>query len=807
MHKCEFIGEAMLKMKKIIYFLLITVSFLGFSQNENNSEKKIYDNISEMSDDQLLSYWESAQSRGYTIEQIKLLARSQGASESDIEEFEKRISEITELDDKSEEDFESVKESLTSIFGLVSTEEDEDEDDLVYGLNIFGAEFFNNPNINSVPQLNIATPSSYEIGPGDELLISVWGSAENEYTTKVTREGYVKIERIGPVYISGLKISEAKDKLRSKLSKIYSGINNNNYKVFFDLSLLKSRSIVVNIAGNVYAPGAYTLSSLTSILNALYAAGGPTDGGSFRAIKLIRNGAIKYEIDLYDYFVKGELNPISLKDQDVILVPPYNNRVFVNGEFKKNGIYELKEGETIGDLLSFNGGINSFGVKNQVFIKRIEGVGRVVENVFMNDYGSFVLQDGDVIESRVVNDRFANVVTVEGAVQVPGDYAIESAKTVLDLIELSNGLKAEAFESRAYIVREDNGLMQDFKTIDLRKVLSKEISVDLKPNDVLYIPSLKDLKETSFVEISGEVRLPGSYRFFSGITVVDLILMAKGLNESASLDGISIYRSTYDEFQQNPVEVFEISLNNGFEDLNSDQNFKLKTNDLVVIRSKGGYQEKEYVDVIGLVKKPGAYAIKNNNYSMYELIEDFGGFLPDAELSGVKVKRPNNVKDIQKIVDDIEDDSLEIKIDDFIEIGINIEKILKSKGDLDQYNLVLKSGDEIVVPRLDNSVEISGEIQKPTALSYSKSLSVRKVINGAGGFGPNAKKNSVYVVYQNGNIASTRSFLIFKKYPNLLPGSKVFVPKKSADKSKISVSEIVGYTTSLVSVFAIIKSL
>jgi len=279
--------------------------------------------------------------------------------------------------------------------------------------------------------------------------------------------------------------------------------------------------------------------------------------------------------------------------------------------------------------------------------------------------------------------------------------------------------------------------------------------------------------------------------------------MSKGITEKGSFEDITIYRSTYDKTQLNPVETIDFSLNEGYNSLNSDQNVELLENDLVVVRSKLGYQPKEFVSVSGLVKRPGNYALKSNEYSVFDLIKDFGGFLPDAELNGVKLKRAVKFKEIG----DVEIRDAEIGLDEFLEIGLDIDKIIKSNGLLNEYNLTLKSGDEIIVPRTDNSIEISGSVQKATAMSYKKGLTTSAAINAAGGFGLDAKKSRVYVVYQNGDIKSTKSFLFFKKYPKLLPGSKVFVPKKPENNNKTSVGEVVGYTTSLVSIIALIKSL
>ena len=796
MYKCEFIGEAMKIKKILLIILLVPVMILGqnIDQLKNTMNVKT---IELMSDEELKDYWVQAQEKGYTLDQIKTIARAQGASASEISELEKRIKNLKALSSKNNI---NVEEGFTSSkFGLSEGEKYTDEELESPDQIIFGSSFFNNPNISSAPSLNIATPDSYELGPGDELGISIWGAAENDYTSKISREGYLKIERIGPVYLSGLTIDQAKSKLKNKLSKIYSGLNSNYNKVFFDVTLLNNRSIIVNITGNVVAPGTYTLSSLTSPLNALYAAGGPNKNGTFRDIKIIRGGKEVQSVDLYDYFVMGSLKSFSLRDQDVILVPSYKNRIFLSGEFKTKGVFELKKGESISDLLVFNGGITSSGIKNQVSVERIEGFYKSLSTVNFENFEKFILNDGDNVGARTVGDETKNTVFIEGAINVAGSYELSKNLDIRTLISSAGGLKESALKERAYIIREADGFQQEIVSINLKESMSLKKTYLLKNNDNVIIASIEDLTSEKNVAISGEVNEPGSFTFFEGATVVDLILMAKGISDSGSSEEITLYRSTFDSTQKNPVEEILINLPKNLSNINSNQNIKLMANDLVVVRSKLGYQPKEYVSVSGLVKAPGDYALKSNLYSVYDLITDFKGFLPDAQLNGVKLRR--------KMGDVTLFDSETTSVDEFIEIGLNIDKILKSKGLADEFNLTLKDGDNIIVPRKDNSIEINGEVQQATAVTYYRGLTAASAVNKSGGFSPDAKKSALYVVYQNGSIASTKSFLFFRNYPKVLPGSKIVVPKKPEKTNKTSVGEIVGYTTSLVSIIALIKSL
>ena len=804
-------------MKKILLLILLIPTILLSQDISNLQDKKLND----LNNSELLNYWKEAQEKGYSLDQIKILARAQGVSELEINEFEKRIKSLDVSNKDNEEELFNIS-NLTTIFGKNTEQDDLNEKSLVIGsLPIFGSNFFNNENISPAPQLNIATPASYELGPGDEILISIWGASENEYISEISREGFVKVERIGPVYVSGLTVSEAKNKLKRSLSKIYSGLNSSDsssFKVFLDLSLINTRSIVVNVTGNVVAPDTYTISSLSSVLNVLYAAGGPNESGTFRNIKIIRGGEEIKNIDLYDYFSSGKLETFSLRDQDIINVPNYENRVFVNGEFKTTGIFETKNDEKISDLNEYTGGIASFGYKDKIFIKRINGLNRKIEDVSSENFKNFKLKDGDIIEARPVTDSFTNLITIEGAVAVPGEYSLSNVENINDIIEKAGGLLDYAIKERAYIIRKVSGIEDQIISFNF----SNSKNIFPKAEDKIIISSKIDLTRTQNVRIEGEVFEPNNYPFFNGMTLIDLILVSKGVTLKGDLKNISVYRSTYDESRQNPVQTLKITLDSDFSKIDSVNNIKLIENDLVVVREKLGYQDKEFVTVEGLVKFPGTYSIKNNNYSVYDLVQDFGGFLKDASLDGVKIIRENKLDDILEEEEEEEEevdsaklfglsnkDSLNIKVEikPYIEFGVDIKQILKTNGSDPKFNVVLKSSDKIVVPRKDNTVEITGAVQQSSAVTYSNSLTTISAINRAGGFSENAKKNSVYVVYQNGNVASTKTFFIFNNYPKLKPGAKIIVPEKNIKRNKTSVGEIVGYTTSLVSIIALIKSL
>lgn len=783
--------------------------------------------LRKMSDQELLSYWNQAQEQGYTLNQLKTLARAQGATESDISQFEKRIKGLKNVSQQTEGSKKTIENSLTSIFGISPSEKKlESEDSIAYSLPIFGMKFFETDasspfdNFSSSPQLNIATPSSYQLGPGDEITINVWGASENVYTSTIDTRGYIKIDRIAPVYLSGYTIAGAKRRVGNALSKIYSGINSSKesyQKVFFDISLSGSRSIVLNIVGSVQRPGTYTLSSMVSLLNALYAAGGPTETGSFRNIQVVRNGKAFKTVDLYDYFVKGIAPIFSLRDQDVILIPAYENRAFVNGEFKNPGIFEFKNNETLEDLLSFTGGISSFGYKNKIFIESVSGINKKISAIDSDNFHNTDLSDGDIIRANPIADKYTNKVSIEGAVYLPGNYSIEANPNLKSLIASARGLKDDALLSRALVYRFREGKAKEMLSVSLSDVLSGKEKFEFEANDRVQVFSKSLIEKEEFVEIRGEVNKAdsddndGRFEFFEGMRVSDLILLSGGVKKNGDLFSINVFRQTFDKSGEVPFKSISAKLNVDYTSRSLEENPVLAAGDLVVIRLKEGVAEPEYAEITGLVKTPGVYSLLNNKYSLYNLLNDAGGILEGGAISGVKIKRINRAKEkIEEAVGDLAKDSLGFEIEeqkDYIEFGVDVAQLYKTNGTDPRYNVVLKGGDIINVPKVDNTIEIIGEVEQPTVINYKKGLSAMQAIGQAGGLTDLAKKRGVFVIYQNGNVASNKQVFVFNTMPRLEPGCKIVVPKKIANPNKTSLAEIIGLTSTLATLAVLINSL
>ena len=802
-------------MKKIFLILILFFTFSVHSQNIPGIPSTV--DIESISDKDLSKLWEDAKKEGYTLDQLKTLARAQGASEQDISKFSERIMSLQTLnDDKVEDD--TVEKTLSSMFGIVA--EKEENNQLISEeakLPIFGMDFFEsqskNQNLSNSPQLNLATPGSYQLGPGDELEILVWGASENTYLSTINSSGYIKIDRIAPIYLSGFTVSSAKNRVKKALSKIYSGIDEVDEsftKVFFDLNLVKSRSIIINMVGSIKNPGTYTLPSVTSPLNALYAAGGPTENGSFRNIKIFRNNSFYKSIDLYEYFVNGTSPNITLRDQDVIIIPKYENRAFVNGEFKETGIFEFKTNETISDLILFTGGFSPFGFDKKVFIESVSGINKESQSVSEDLFSSTNINDGDIIMANAISGNFNNKVTIEGAVNLPGNYSIIESPDLKSLIVSARGLSVDALKTRAIVFRTNDGIENGMLSVNLNDILNDKTEFLFKNNDRVKVFSKRNVLDTRSVEIKGEVNSPGVFDFYDGMTVLDLVLMSEGMKRTGSFVSIDLYRETLD-VDGTPYKSISVDLSSEYGTYNMKNNPVLNENDMVVVRIKEGYSLPEFAEIKGLVKAPGFYSILSNKYSLYDLLEDSGGVLPNGSVSGIKIKRVNlSKKEIDKALEDFASDSSGIEANEqleYIEFGIDVEKLLDSKGSDFKYNVILKDGDIVSVPKIDNTIEVVGEVEQPTVVNYKKGLSASEAINQAGGFTEISKKRGVFVVYQNGTISSNKRFLIFNTMPKLKPGSKIVVPKRIPNPNKTSLADLVGITSTLATLVVLIRSL
>jgi len=803
----------------LLVFLLGTLTSQG--QNLPRSGSEAAQMARSASTEQLSSYVSKAKAEGYSLLEVKNIIRAQGASTSDLallEELWNTTTITTERITENTEDF-------SSNFGMFVGQGEGMEKIEEKGATRFGENYFSYAKPLETPELYLATPADYQLGPGDEILVELYGASEESYPLQISRQGTIKVERLAPVYLSGLSIASAQRRLEARFSEIYTGLkasSNDPSKVTLSLSLQKARSVVVNITGQVKAPGTYTLSGFSSPLNALYAAGGPNEVGSYRKVRLLRGGKLFQEIDLYDFFVRGKLPMLYLQDQDVIQVPSFQAQVELSGAFKTQGFFELKDRETLLDVLDFSGGFLSDAYKDRVFVNRVSGFKRTSFTLETESASSEVLVDGDIITANIIREDLENAVIIEGEVYVPGTYSLTSVSSIKELIEVSNGLTQDALTSRAILYRREQGVERQALSIDLDN--SDYFDLTLKSGDRLFIPSVIELTDLGTIQVQGEANNPGIFEFKDGMRLSDALIQAEGLTAKANGYEITVYHSDIDRNTSGFVSVVSVD-----DQLNPSDNVTLAQNDLVVVRENSVYRPIEQVRLEGYVINKGTYALKGSDYRLYDLLVDAGGFLEEAYLPGISITRKisgdgTNSEAVEKAIqsglesindsitgtDDALAASLASKyLDDTIIIGIDGASLMESKGTDLKNNLVLQQGDVITVPKLDNTVTIVGSVQQASKVAYRSGLTVSRALRSAGGYSDKARKSKVYVVYQNGSIKSrgTFGFGLLRFDPQLEPGATIVVPDQLQKPNPLTFGDVVGVTTSLTTLALLISRL
>lgn len=680
---------------------------------------------------------------------------------------------------------------------------------------IFGQNVFNNGLLTFEPNINIATPERYILGPGDEVIVDIWGDSEQNFRQQISPDGTITDSRIGPVYLSGLSVKEANARLKNAFGRIYSTISGENPTTFIRLSLGEIRSIQVNIMGEVVMPGTYTLPSLASLFHAIYNAGGVNGIGSLRDIRIIRRGKEIARVDVYDYLLRGKSEvDIRLEDGDVIIVSPYQNLVNLKGKVKRPMIYEMIGEETIADILNYAGGFTGDAYKNAIRVIRKSGREYQVYNVDQEDFNYFKLTDRDELAVDSVIDRFENRVEIQGAVYRPGLYALGGRlSTVKQLLEKAEGVREDAFMDRAVIYREKANRMPMMMAVDMAALLKGEAAdIELQKNDVLYIPSIFDLKEDYTINVYGAVGKPGRYKYAEGMTVEDLIVQAGGLKEAASVVKVEVARRIKNPKSTLTTEALSenyiLTLKDGLI-VDGKQGFVLEPFDEVYIRRSPGYKEQQNVRIEGEVLFGGEYVLKKKNQRLSDLVRDAGGLTPEAYVSGARLTRQLNEDEKVKVAsllklsrqsgkDSIDMDKLDLGNTYFV--GIDLAKAMANPGS--EYDLVLREGDRLYVPEYTGTVKISGAVMYPNTVAYQKNANLKYYIGQGGGFASRAKKRKVFIVYMNGTVARSK---VFAK-AQATPGCEIIVPVKPLRKGT-GLAEMLGIATSTTSIAALITSI
>jgi protein involved in polysaccharide export with SLBB domain len=667
---------------------------------------------------------------------------------------------------------------------------------------VFGRNIFNTRNLTFEPSENLATPPNYRLGPGDEVIIDIWGASQNTIRETISPDGTINITDLGPVSLNGMTVAKAESYLKEALSKIYADQSNQ-----IRVTLGNSRTIQINIMGEVLQPGTYALSAFSTVFHALYRAGGVSDIGSLRNVQLVRNGRKVATVDVYDFIMQGRLHDdISLQEGDVIIVPAYDALVQVDGAVKRPMRYEMKNGETLSTLFKYAGGFTGNAYTKQVSVVRQNGQEYEVKTFERPDYSVSKLQDGDVITVDSIMDRFANRLEIRGAVYRPGIYELNGKiSTVRELVNQADGLMDDAFTGRAVLYRERPNKTREVKQIDIRSLMAGETpDVPLQKNDVLYIPSIHDLEDLGNVQIFGEVTNPGTYPYADNMTLEDLVIGAGGLNEAASVVRVDVSRRIRDNKGTEPGretgEMFTFALKDGFV-VDGQPGFTLQPYDQVFVRRSPAYQVQQNVQVNGEVVYGGTYALTQKNERISELLAKAGGPTPYAYVRGAKLTRVANEEEKARMADIVNMmrkelgegaiDSLGLKVQDTYTIGINLEEALQNPGT--DADIVLREGDVITVPEYVNTVKISGAVMMDNTVTYQEGKSVKYYLSQAGGYSQNAKKSKKFIIYMNGQIAEVKG----NGSKQIEPGCEIVVPNKKRRPNVLN--NILGYATTFAS--------
>lgn len=681
-------------------------------------------------------------------------------------------------------------------------------------LQIFGHNIFSNPNLTFEPNYNIATPVDYRLGPGDEVIIDVWGASETTIRQTISPEGSILVNTLGPVYLSGKTVGEANQYLKQEFARIYSGVSGTAPTTDVKLTLGEIRSIQVNVMGEVMIPGTYTLSSFSSVFHALYSAGGVNKIGSLRNIKIVRNGNIVAELDVYDLLMKGKMkDDIRLQDGDVVLVDPYISLVQILGKVKRPMFYELTKEENMKTLLEYAGGFTGDAYKKAVRVVRKTGRELQIYNVDEANFASFRMDDGDVVTVDSVLNRYENRVEIRGAVYRPGLYQLDgSVNTVKNLLAKAEGVRGDAFLNRAILDREKPDLTHEMIQVDIRGLLNGTVAdIPLVKNDILYIPSIHDIQEEQTVTIHGEVANPGTFLYSENLTIEDLVLQAGGLLEAASTTKVEIARRVKspksEDFTLTVGENFSFDLKDGMLVGDGSDDFRLKPFDEVYIRRSPAYYEQRNVTVAGEVLFSGSYALSKKNERLSDLVEKAGGVTPAAYVRGARLMRTMTEDELRRKEDAMRmvnmGDSVSMKkldLSNRYSVGIDLEKALKNPGS--EYDMVLREGDILYVPEYVSTVKINGAVMYPNTVLFKKGENLKYYINQAGGFGNGAKKRRAYVVYMNGTVSRLKA----RSSQAIEPGCEIIVPAKDP-KKKMSTAEIIGMGTSAASLATMVATL
>ena len=771
-------------------------------------------NIDQLTDQQLIQFLGQANVSGLSEADIEAQAKAKGLSADQILKLKLRIQTLNQnlpldtLSNKNDNYSERAK-VLTKKPGNRESNQ---------GLQVFGSELFENTNLTFEPNLNLATPNNYVIGINDEIIIDVFGYSESTKKFKVNSEGFLRYPNVGPIKVNGLTFEDARIKIRKELTKVYPGLATGNTSL--QVSLGQIKSIRVTLIGEVKRSGTYTISSLSTIANALYASGGPNSIGSMRNIELLRNGNILVQFDLYDFLLKGDLRKnLALQDGDIIRVSSVVKKIAIQGAVKKPAFFELKEGEYLGDLLKYCGGFEDFARKNIIRINRFGNTSKELVSVMANQFNNFTLNSGDSLTVEELANSYNNRIIIDGSVYYPGTYSIAQIPTLKDLIQAAR-VKEIAYRERAMIRRLKSDFTSSIINFNVNDILNGKVNIQLEREDSIHIYDIDKLKELYTLTINGEVNRPGIYEFSENIKIQDLILMASGYKEGASKKILEVSRRLRQNFSEKDTTVYaivtKIDLNNKSNVEDSLLNMQLQPFDIVSIRKNPAYLEQVTVKVSGEVLYPGFYTVNSKGETISDLIKRAGGLKVDAYSNGATLvrntfqnsgdlnltqQRINILKNVNS--DSTKSDKYKNKFNNVKgTVGINLTEILEKPHSIGDLQII--DGDEITIPKRVETIQSFGAVYVPQKIIYKDGLSFKKAIIQSGGFLKSAEKNKCYVMYANGEVKSGTHFLFLHFYPELKAGAELYIPEKL---KKNNTAEILSIGATAASVAGLIISL
>jgi protein involved in polysaccharide export with SLBB domain len=822
-----------LKISSILLFIFFCCIISKSVSAQNLPQDLSTVHVNELSDTQIRQLMQQANAAGLSDAQLLQTAQNRGLPASEAQQLQTRINNIRKKEGYTPDstsnnlrnnDTSQSRRTLNYKVDTDSISKQRKKESFFNKLlpKVYGSEIFKNSNLSFAPNLKLATPVNYIVGPEDQLNINVYGKSLVNWKLDVSPEGNINIPGVGLLNVSGKTIEQATLAIKSKLA-------NSNYSIgqgtTVQVNLGNIRSIKVILIGEVTKPGSYTLPSLATVFNALYAAGGPNYNGSLRQIEIIRNNRIIRRLDVYDFLLKGDQKDnIGLQDQDIIRVPTYRTRVELAGEIKIPALFEVLPGETLQDVIRFAGGFTDQAYTARIKVLQINDQQRKITDVFENDYKNYIPLRGDKYIVEPILERFENRVIIKGSVFRPGDYELEKGLTLSRLIEKAAGLKEDAFTGRGSITRLKPDNSKELISFDVQGIVGKTTAdIPLQREDSVHISSIFELRDKYKVTIKGEVRKPGDFIYADSMKVADLIIKAGGFAEGASAKRIEVSRR---EFNSDPrvknssvAQVYSVNIDPNLKA--GDLNFTLKPFDIVSIYSLPGFEIQKVVKVEGEVIYPGYYTIQKKNEKISDVIKRAGGLTASADIEGTSLKRDNSAV---LGVDRAKIDSAELKQEradrlmrlqqafkdstkktDTAQfrnnyVGIDLKKILEKPGSTN--DLILENKDVIRVPKQQQIVRVNGEVLYPSAIVYERSKSFKDYVLNAGGYSPRALRSGAYVVYPNGTVKGTRKVLFFNSHPKVKPGSEIYVPQKPLTKGN-TLQDVLGFTSGLVSLIVL----